>query len=155
MALLSNEQLTSARLLALQAQLNPHFLFNSLNTMAVLVREGKGAPASDVVEHLSEVLRTTLSATTAPEHALSDEIELVRQYLAVEQARFSDRLRPRIAVPSGLMPAAVPRFAVQHLVENAIRHGIARSSNAGLVELTVRRVGGHTGDRRGRRRAGH
>lgn len=135
-----NEQLTSARLLALQSQLNPHFLFNSLNTVAVLVREGKGAAATDVVEHLSEVLRTTLSSTTAPEHALSDEIELVRQYLAVEEARFSDRLRPRIAVPNALMSAAVPRFAVQHLVENAIRHGIARSADAGLIELTARRV---------------
>jgi LytS/YehU family sensor histidine kinase len=136
-----NEQLTSARLLALQAQLSPHFLFNSLNTVAVLVREGKGAAATAVVEHLSEVLRTTLSSTTAPEHALSDEIELVRQYLAVEEARFSDRLRSRIAVPSALMSAAVPRFAVQHLVENAIRHGIARRFDAGLVELTARRVG--------------
>lgn len=137
-----NAQLSSARLLALQAQLNPHFLFNSLNTIAVLVREGKGKVATDVVEHLGEVLRSTLSASNTPEHALSDEIELVRQYLAVEKARFSDRLEPRIAIPNALMSAAVPRFAVQHLVENAIRHGIGRSSNAGLVELTARRVGG-------------
>jgi len=133
------EQLTGARLAALQAQLNPHFLFNSLNTVNVLVRDGDNAAATRVIEQLSEVLRTSLSRSRNNEVSLDDELELVRQYLAVEQARFSDRLRPRIDVPAELLSAAVPSFALQHLVENAVRHGIARRSEAGSLVVTARR----------------
>jgi LytS/YehU family sensor histidine kinase len=141
-----SEQLTGARLAALQAQLNPHFLFNSLNTIAVLVRDDDAPAATRVIEQLSGVLRRTLDRTNANEVSLDDELELVRQYLAVEQARFSDRLRYEIdAGASGsseLRSAAVPAFAVQHLVENAVRHGIARRSDAGLVTVVARRRGG-------------
>ena len=133
-------QAASARLAALQARLNPHFLFNSLNTVAVLVREGD-ARAATVVEQLSDVLRRTLADPEASVVALGDELALVRQYLAVEQARFSDRLRPEIDVPDALLAAAVPRFALQHLVENAIRHGISRRTMAGVVTVTARREG--------------
>jgi signal transduction histidine kinase len=136
-----SEQLTGARLAALQAQLNPHFLFNSLNTVNVLVRDGDNASATRVIEQLSEVLRTSLSRSRSNEVSLDDELELVRQYLAVEQARFSDRLRPVIDVPDELLSAAVPSFALQHLVENAVRHGIARRSEAGNLVVTARRVG--------------
>jgi signal transduction histidine kinase len=133
-------QAASARLAALQARLNPHFLFNSLNTVAVLVREGD-ARAATVVEQLSDVLRRTLADPDATVVALGEELMLVRQYLAVEQARFSDRLRPEIDVPDALLAAAVPRFALQHLVENAIRHGISRRTAAGRVSVTARREG--------------
>ena len=136
-----SEQLTGARLAALQAQLNPHFLFNSLNTVNVLVRDGDNAAATRVIEQLSEVLRTSLSRSRNNEVSLDDELELVRQYLAVEQARFSDRLRPEIEVPEDLLSAAVPSFALQHLVENAVRHGIARRSDAGSLVVTARRAG--------------
>jgi two-component system, LytTR family, sensor kinase len=140
-----SDQLTGARLAALQAQLNPHFLFNSLNTIAVLVRDNNAPAASRVIEQLSNVLRRTLDRTDANEVSLDDELELVRQYLAVEQARFSDRLRYEIdAGPNAsneLGSAAVPAFAVQHLVENAVRHGIARRSDAGLVTVSARRRG--------------
>ncbi len=136
-----SEQLTGARLTALQAQLNPHFLFNSLNTVTVLVRDGDKAAATRVIEQLSEVLRRTLRRTEANEVALDDELELVRQYLAVEQARFSDRLRPRFDIASETLSAAVPSFAVQLLVENAVRHGIARRSDAGRLAVTARREG--------------
>jgi len=137
-----SDQLTGARLAALQAQLNPHFLFNSLNTVNVLVRDGDNASASRVIEQLSDVLRTSLNRSRNSEVSLDDELELVRQYLAVEQARFSDRLRPRIDVPENLLSAAVPSFALQHLVENAIRHGIARRSDAGVIVVAARREGG-------------
>jgi two-component sensor histidine kinase len=137
-----SEQLTSAKLSALQARLNPHFLFNSLNTIAVLVRGGDNGRATRVVEHLSEVLRQTLSRSRDAEVSLDDELDLVRQYLAVEAARFSDRLRVDIDVPDALLSAAVPSFALQHLVENAIRHGIARRSDAGMILVSARRVGG-------------
>jgi two-component system, LytTR family, sensor kinase len=136
-----SEQLASTRLAALQAQLNPHFLFNSLNTIAVLVRDGDSRTATRVVEQLSEVLRTTLGRTEAHEVTLDDELALVRQYLAVEQARFSDRLRPTLDIDPATLSAAVPRFALQHLVENALRHGIAKRIDAGRVVVTARRDG--------------
>jgi two-component system, LytTR family, sensor kinase len=135
-------QLTSARLSALQARLNPHFLFNSLNTIAVLVRGGDNGRATRVIEHLSEVLRQTLSRSRDAEVSLDDELELVRQYLAVEAARFSDRLHVEIEVQESLLSAAVPSFALQHLVENAIRHGIARRTDAGRIVVSARRVNG-------------
>ena len=135
------QQLAGARLSALQAQLNPHFLFNSLNTIAVLVRDGDRSTAVRIVEHLSDLLRRTLSRTRANEVALEDEIDLVRQYLAVEQARFSDRLRPEWSIDPSAHSAAIPSFALQHLVENAVRHGISRRTNAGRVTIEVRRSG--------------
>lgn len=113
-----SEQLSSARFAALQAQLNPHFLFNTLNTIAVLVRDNDRQGAVRIVEHLSEVLRRTLSRHRANEVTLGEELELVRQYVAIEQARFSDRLRPEFRIADGLLSAAVPSFALQHLVEN-------------------------------------
>jgi sensor histidine kinase YesM len=137
-----SEQLASTRLAALQAQLNPHFLFNSLNTIAVLVRGGENQSAGRVIEQLSDVLRSTLDGTQASEVTLADELELVRQYLAVEQARFSDRLRPVLDIDRAALPAAIPRFALQHLVENALRHGIAKRTDAGRVTITARRAGG-------------
>ena len=137
-----SQQLTGARLAALQAQLNPHFLFNSLNTIAVLVRGGDSRAAAEVVEQLSDVLRRTLRRNQASEVALAEELELVRQYLAVEQARFSDRLRPELRIDESTLSAAIPTFALQHLIENAIRHGIARRTDAGRVVVTSRRDGG-------------
>lgn len=136
-----SEQLASTRLAALQAQLNPHFLFNSLNTIAVLVRDGDRAAATRVIEQLSDVLRSTLGRTQSNEASLEEELKLVRQYLAVEQARFSDRLRPTLEIASDTLAAAIPSFALQHLVENAVRHGIARRTNAGRILVTARRDG--------------
>jgi signal transduction histidine kinase len=136
-----SEQLSSARFAALQAQLNPHFLFNTLNTIAVLVRDNDRQGAVQIVEHLSEVLRRTLTRHRANEVTLGEELELVRQYVAIEQARFSDRLKPQFAIPDSLLSAAVPSFALQHLVENAIRHGIARHPEAGLLLVTAEREG--------------
>jgi sensor histidine kinase YesM len=133
------EQLSTARFAALQAQLNPHFLFNTLNTIAVLVREGDRVAAARMVEQLGDMLRRTLTRHRTNEVRLEEELELVRQYLAIEQARFSDRLRPELEVDETLRAAAVPSFALQHLVENAIRHGIARRSEAGRIRVAARR----------------
>jgi two-component system, LytTR family, sensor kinase len=94
-----------------------------------------------IVEHLSEVLRRTLSRHRANEVTLGEELELVRQYVAIEQARFSDRLRPEFVIDQSLLGAAVPSFALQHLIENAIRHGIARHPDAGHLRVEARRVG--------------
>ena len=139
-AALAASQLTTARLAALESRLNPHFLFNALNTIAVLVRGGDTEQANRVVEELSDVLRLTLANPGRSEVPLGEELFLVRRYLAVEQARFPDRLRLTIDVPEELMAAAVPSFALQHLVENAIRHGIASTIAAGKVVIRASRA---------------
>jgi two-component system LytT family sensor kinase len=134
-----SEQLAGARFAALQAQLNPHFIFNTLNTITVLVRDNDRTGATQIVEHLSSLLRRTLSRHRSNEVTLDDELDLVGQYLAIERVRFSDRLSVRIDVDDALRRAAVPSFALQHLVENAIRHGIARHPRAGRLEIVARR----------------
>lgn len=134
-------QLSEARLAALRMQLNPHFLFNSLNAITVLVRDHNTADASRMLELLSDVLREALRNDEKHETALSREMELIGRYLAIEQIRFSDRLRPQIDIDPGLVRAAVPRFLLQPLVENAVRHGIARRSDAGLIQVTAHRDG--------------
>lgn len=135
------EQLTAAQFATLQSQLNPHFLFNTLNSIVVRARSGDGPATARMAEQLSEVLRRTLGRHRAHEVTLDDELTLVREYLAIEEARFSDRLRVEFDVDDALLPAAVPSFALQHLVENAIRHGIARRATAGLVRVIARRDG--------------
>jgi two-component system, LytTR family, sensor kinase len=136
-----SEQLAGARFAALQAQVNPHFLFNTLNTIAVLVRDNEREAAVAIVEQLSEVLRASLSSHRQNEVTLGEELELVRQYVAIEHARFSDRLRPEFIVDDSLLSALVPSFAVQTLVENAIRHGIARQPDAGRLTVEASRDG--------------
>jgi len=133
-------QLATARLASLTAKLNPHFLFNAMNTVVVLVRDGDPA-AVRVIEQLAELLRRTLDPDHGEHASLADELELVDGYLAIERARYSDRLRPTFDIDPALRPARVPSFALQHLVENAVRHGIARRTDAGLVAISARRDG--------------
>jgi len=134
-------QLSEARLGALRMQLNPHFLFNSLNAITVLVRDNHTAEASRMLELLSDVLRQVLRTDEPHETSLAHELEFLERYLAIEQVRFSDRLRPRIEIDPAVTRAAVPRFLLQPLVENALRHGIARRADAGLVEVRAYREG--------------
>ncbi len=136
-----SEQLAGARFAALQARMNPHFLFNTLNTIIVLMRDDDRPAAVRVVERLGDVLRTTLYSHRSQEVTLEAELNLVRRYIAIEEARFSDRLRAEFEVEDSLLAAAVPGFALQHLVENAIRHGIAKRLEAGALTIAARRVG--------------
>lgn len=153
-ARLREAQWTQARLAALQAQVNPHFLFNTLNTIAVRAREGDGRGSAEMVEQLAELLRRTLprpsagasSGPSGAETTLAEELELVRLSLAIETARFSDRLRPRFAIDDDSLQGAVPSFALQHLVDNAIRHGLSRRADAGLVEVRAHREPGQDGE---------
>lgn len=133
-------QLSEARLGALRMQLNPHFLFNSLNAVTVLVRDQNTAAASRMLELLSDVLRRVLHSDAAHETTLSEELDFLERYLAIEQVRFSDRLRPRIEIDPAISRAAVPSFLLQPLVENALRHGIARRAGAGDLQVSARRV---------------
>ncbi len=134
-------QLSEARLAALRMQLNPHFLFNSLNAITVLVRDQKTADASRMLELLSDVLRQVLRSDPKQETTLASELEFIGRYLEIEHVRFSDRLRPAIQVEPADRKAAVPPFILQPLIENALRHGIARSSVAGRLEVNARREG--------------
>jgi LytS/YehU family sensor histidine kinase len=134
-------QLAEARLLALKAQLQPHFLFNALNTVSVLMREDADA-ADDVLVRLSALLRKTLDSSAKHVVPLREELELARTYLEIERVRFSDRFAWRIDAGDDALDAPVPPLILQPLVENAIRHGIARRIAAGRIEIAaVRRNG--------------
>jgi two-component system, LytTR family, sensor kinase len=134
-------QVAEARLGALRMQLHPHFLFNSLNAITVLVRDQDTANAARMLDLLSDVLRQVLRSDQAHEVSLADELTFLERYLAIEQVRFSDRLRVRFDVDDTLLDAAVPAFLLQPLVENALRHGIAKRADGGAVEVSARREG--------------
>ena len=119
-------QVAEARLGALRMQLHPHFLFNSLNAITVLVRDQDTAAAGRMLDLLGDVLRQVLRSDRAHEVSLDDELRFLERYLAIEQVRFSDRLRVRFDVDDDLRDATVPEFVLQPLVENALRHGIAK-----------------------------
>lgn len=134
-------QLAEARLGALRMQLNPHFLFNSLNAIAVLVRDQNTRDASRMLELLGGVLRQVLHGEKRQEITLEEELRFIEQYLAIEQVRFSDRLRVSFVVDDTLLDVAVPGFVLQPLVENALRHGVAKKRSAGALEIGARREG--------------
>jgi signal transduction histidine kinase len=134
-------QVAEARLSALRMQLHPHFLFNSLNAITVLVRDQDTVNAARMLDLLSDVLRQVLRADQAHETSLGAELDFLERYLAIEQVRFSDRLKVRFDVDEDLRDAAVPAFVLQPLVENALRHGIARRVDGGTVEVSARREG--------------
>ena len=129
-----------ARLEALRARINPHFLFNALNTIAGLVHEDPDA-AERAVEELAALLRYTLEASRAERLALGDELAVVRRYLALEGVRLGERLRAELDVEEGLETLAVPPLLLLPLVENAVRHGIAPRREGGVVRVEARRSG--------------
>lgn len=136
-------QLAEARLGALRMQLHPHFLFNSLNAITVLVREQNTVAATRMLELLGDVLRQVLRSDQPHEVPLDDELRFLEQYLAIEQVRFSDRLRVHWSIDEPARGALVPGFVMQPLVENAIKHGVAKRAEAGRIEISARVVGNH------------
>ncbi len=130
--------LARAQLRALQAQLQPHFLFNTLNTIASLIPEDPAA-AEEMVESLSELLRAALRDGGRDEIPLAQEMELVDQYLRIQERRFQDRLRVQRAFRPELADALVPPLLLQPLVENAIRHGVASRPSGGTVTVRTER----------------
>jgi signal transduction histidine kinase len=140
-ALMAEARLAEARLLALRAQLQPHFLFNALNTVSVLMREDVDA-ADRVLVLLSGLLRRTLEAPEAHEVALRDEVAFLEIYLEIERTRFADRLSYRVDVDPDVLDARGPSLILQPLVENAIRHGVARRASPGQVEVAAGRRDG-------------
>ena len=130
-------QLVQAQLRALKMQLQPHFLFNTLNAIMVLVRQQKGHEAEEMLGRLSDLLRGVLDDLEAQEIPLWRELEYLQLYLAIEQVRFQDRLRVETAAAPEVLDAAVPNMVLQPIVENAIRHGIGRSSSAGRIQISA------------------
>jgi LytS/YehU family sensor histidine kinase len=134
-------QLSSAQLRALQMQLEPHFLFNTLNAVTTLVELGRREEALNILEHLNTILKRVLQRNTSSKIRLAQELEIVESYLAIERVRFADRLRVDIKLDPSVLDGLVPCFLLQPIVENAIRHGIARCEDRGSIEATVKRVG--------------
>jgi two-component system LytT family sensor kinase len=134
-------QLSEARLHALRTQLQPHFLFNALNAVTVLVRDQRGDTAVRILEQLSEMLRQVLRTDRPHLIPLRDELLLLRQYLDIEQIRFSDRLRVEYQLDADALNGLVPAFILQPLVENALRHGLADQLGDALIEISARRAG--------------
>ncbi|HEY1575604.1 MAG TPA: histidine kinase [Terracidiphilus sp.] len=134
-------QLSTAQLKALQMQLEPHFLFNTLNAITTLVELGRQPQATEMLGHLNVILKRTLERSTPEKIPLSQELEIVENYLAIEQARFADRLRVDIKIDPAALHSLVPCFLLQPIVENAIRHGIANSETDGTVVASARRDG--------------
>lgn len=133
-------QLADARLAALRAQLNPHFLFNTLHAVSALVeRDPKGVRR--MIARLSELLRTTLEGADEPEVPLSQELGFLRRYLEIMQVRFQGRLEVDTRIAPDVEAALVPNLILQPLVENALEHGIDRRETPGRIEIDARRHG--------------
>lgn len=141
LAATAREEATTAQLAALQAQLNPHFLFNALNTVASLVRtDGKRAEAT--VENLARILRRTLDRSTVTSIPLSDELDYVRAYLSIEQERFGARLAVDWEIEPGALGCRVPPMTLQPLVENSLKHGLSKRLDGGRVRIGATRRNG-------------
>jgi two-component system, LytTR family, sensor kinase len=134
--------LADARLHALELQLQPHFLFNTMNAISSLVRNRRNDEAVTMVSGLSDLLRYTLDHAGDQQVALEDELAVLRRYLEIQYVRFPDRMTFDIDLAPEARRAAVPALLLQPLAENAVRHGIARSAGPGVVEVRAYRADG-------------
>jgi len=134
-------ELSQARLGALRAQLRPHFMFNAMNSVAMLVRGNRGPEAVDMIAKLSGLLRDSLDENGDAEVTVEEELALAKRYLAIEEVRFADRLQVTMTVSDQARTVRVPRLILQPVVENAVRHGIGASAAAGRIEITARTAG--------------
>jgi two-component system LytT family sensor kinase len=134
-------QLARTQLEMLKLQLQPHFLFNTLNAISALMHQNVYA-AQDMLSRLSDLLRLSLDNVAVQEVTLKSEVEFVRGYLHIEQVRFQDRLSVNINIDPETLDAMVPNMLLQPLVENSIRHGIARKSGPGSISIESQRSNG-------------
>jgi LytS/YehU family sensor histidine kinase len=135
-------ELAKAELDALRGQLHPHFLFNTLNAISMLVRKGEGDAAVRMITGLGELLRIALATASEQEVPLRQELDFLERYLCLQQLRFPDRLRIEMRIAPETLEARVPSLVLQPLAENAVRHGIAPSIAGGSVEVAAVREGG-------------
>jgi len=137
-----NEQLSKAQLDALRRQIEPHFLFNTLNSVSALIRENRNNAAVMMIAGLSDFLRRLLADPSRQQVPLAEEMEFAQKYLDIQKVRFVDRLQLAVDVPSDLLVAQVPTLILQLMVENAIKHGIAKRAQGGLVRISAMRTNG-------------
>lgn len=136
-------QLAESRLHALKMQLQPHFLFNTLNAISSLVREDPER-AQGMIAHLGDLLRTSLERGDQQEVTVKEEIELLQPYLEIEKARFGERLTVELDVDPAVLDRPIPHLLLQPLVENAMKHGIGQRSGPGRLEISVSSEGDYT-----------
>jgi len=138
-----NEQLSKAQLDALRHQIEPHFLFNALHAVASLVRENRNDDAVGMIAGLSDLLRHLLRDSRSQQVPLREELELLAKYMAIQKARFSDRLHFEQNVPRNLLLAQVPSLLLQPMVENSLKHGIAKRAQGGCIRIAAARENGN------------
>ncbi len=134
-------QLAQARLSVLKSQLHPHFLFNTLNTVAELIYENQ-KDAELMVANLSDLLRLALDKINVQEVSLRQELEFLGKYLEIEKVRFEERLQVKLEIAPDTLESVVPNMILQPLVENSIRHGLAPLADGGWVEISSERRNG-------------
>jgi len=137
-----NEELSRAQLAALRRQIEPHFMFNTLNSIAGLVRDHRNDAAVSMIVGLSEFLRRASEDSHRPQVTLAEEVEYLQRYLDIQKVRFGDRLQFSMDIPEDLLHAQVPSLLLQPLVENAIKHGIAKRVAGGTVRVAGARHNG-------------
>ena len=137
-----NEQLSKAQLNALRRQIEPHFLFNTLNAIAGLVREEKNDAAVNMIAGLSDFLRRVVNDSDRQQVLLEEELDFTKTYLNIQKVRFAGRLQVSVDVPRELLAAQVPSLILQPMVENAVNHGIAKRVQGGAIHIAASRLNG-------------
>jgi sensor histidine kinase YesM len=137
-----NEQLSKAQLNALRRQIEPHFLFNTLNAIAGLVREKRNDDAVSMIVGLSDFLRRVVDDSDRQQVSLGEELEYAQKYLDIQKVRFAERLQFTVDVPEELRPAQVPSLILQPMIENAVKHGIAKRVQGGAIRIAAARRNG-------------
>jgi LytS/YehU family sensor histidine kinase len=131
-------QLSEARIQALSAQIRPHFLFNTLHAIGQLWRSGRATEADAMLDHLGALFQKVIASTARTQVPLADELAMVRDYLAIEEARFGERVQSRVDAPAATLACLVPPLVLQPLVENAVKHGLSPSAAGGTVWVVAR-----------------
>ena len=136
------KELAEARIQALSMQLNPHFLFNSLHSVASLIRTDQKKDAINMIGGIGELLRDAIDADDQHLVAVQEELNFVKKYLSIEQIRFKDKLRIEYEINDNTLTSKVPRFILQPVVENALKHGLKDVEKDALLKIETRRVNG-------------
>jgi LytS/YehU family sensor histidine kinase len=132
-----NELLSKAQLNALRRQIEPHFLFNTLNAIAGLVREKRSDAAVSMIAGLSDFLRRVVQDSDRQQVPLREELDFTQKYLDLQKMRLAERLQFSVDVPSELLGARVPSLILQPMVENAVKHGVSQRVQGGTIRITV------------------